>query len=62
MSVIIGLSETDTDLHTVLFVWIVYCVRNSKMLNWDKAHTRAIMEAIDEGSQASILSPSLETG
>ena len=36
MSVTLGLNEADKALHTILFVWVTYCVQHQRPLNWDQ--------------------------
>ena len=57
MSVIIGLKEVDKDHHTNLFVWVTYCAQQGKPLNWDDAHTRAVLDSLKESGHGEASAP-----
>lgn len=62
MSVIIGLKEVDKDHHTNLFVWVTYCAQQGKPLNWDDAHTRAVLDSLKESGHGEPLAPAAASG
>ena len=62
MSVIIGLKEVDKDHHTNLFVWVTYCAQQGKPLNWDDAHTRAVLDSLKESGHGAPPAPAVASG
>ena len=62
MSVIIGLKEVDKDHHTNLFVWVTYCAQQGKPLNWDDAHTRAVLHSLKESGHGAPPAPAAASG